>query len=105
MQALDEYSRFTTTSLVIYKGEETFGKWGSYNFLKVRPAEEYISTIIVSPELEGRPDLISQQLYGTPKLDWVLIAFNAPKDVLNWPRTGQAIEYPAEELVVPELTQ
>lgn len=105
MANIDEYSRYILTPLTSYRGQETYGKWQSYPFLLTRPAERYIRVMVVSPEMEGRPDLISNAIYGTPKLDWVIIAFNAPKDVLNWPRSGETIEYPVEELVIPELTQ
>lgn len=99
----DELSRLKTTSLTIVDGKETYGRWASFKFLKERPPEEQINVFQVTSALEGRPDLISQQVYNTPLLDWVLIAFNNVRETLNWPRTGDIIEYPSDEIVLPQL--
>lgn len=102
---LEDFSRFSRTEMVIVDGCETFGRWKSYSFLKERPADENIEVFQVPSSMEGRPDLISQQVYGTPLLDWVLIAFNNARNSLNWPRTGDLVEYPIESVVVPEVLQ
>ncbi len=68
-----------------------------------RPDESDIGIFQLTSVLEGRQDLISQQIYSTPLLDWVLIAFNQVRDPLNWPRAGSAIEYPLDTVVLPEL--
>jgi len=97
--------------MIITDGHETFGRWKSYSFLKERPADENIGVFRVTSAVEGRPDLISQQVYGTPLLDWVLIAFNntidnqSARNALNWPRAGDLVEYPVESIVVPEVLQ
>lgn len=100
---LDEFSRFKRTPPTIVDGKETYGRWVKFSFLKIRPAEEFINVFQVTSALEGRPDLISQRVYGTPLLDWVLIAFNGVRDPLNWPRAGDIIEYPSDLIVLPEL--
>lgn len=100
---LDEFSRFKRTPPTIVEGKETYGRWVVPTFLKVRPAEEYIRVFQVTSALEGRPDLISNAVYSTPLLDWVLIAFNGVRDPLNWPRAGDLIEYPVDTIVLPEL--
>ncbi len=100
---LDEFSRFKLTSPTIVEGKETYGRWKSPKFLLERPAEEYVKVFQVTSALEGRPDSISAQVYGTPLLDWVLIAFNKVRDPLNWPRAGDVIEYPVDTIVLPEL--
>lgn len=102
---LEDFSRFSRTEMIIVDGVETFGRWKQYPFLKERPAEENIEVFQVTSATEGRPDLISQQIYGTPLLDWVLIAFNNARNTLNWPKTGDVIEYPVESVVVPEVLQ
>lgn len=101
--ALDAFSRFKRTVPIIVDGKETYGRWTQMPFLQERPAEEFIKIFQVTSALEGRPDLISQQVYGTPLLDWVIIAFNKVRQPLNWPRAGDVIEYPADSLVLPQL--
>lgn len=91
--------------MIIVDEVETFGKWVEYPFLKERPREEYIGVYQVTTGYQGRPDLISNIIYGTPYLDWVLIAFNKARRTLNWPRTGDLIEYPIESIVLPEILQ
>ena len=100
---LDDYSRFSKTEMIIIDGVETFGKWKQYSFLVERPVEDKIGVFRITSAVEGRPDLISTQIYGTPMLDWVLIAFNNARGTLNWPRTGDTIEYPVESIVIPEV--
>ncbi len=100
---LDAFSRFKKTPPTIFDGKETYGRWVSFRFLTQRPDESDIGIFQVTSALEGRPDLISQQIYSTPLLDWVLIAFNQVRDPLNWPRAGSAIEYPLDTVVLPEL--
>lgn len=100
---LDEFSRFKRTPPTIVDGKETYGRWVSFPFLTERPDEDFIRVFQVTSALEGRPDLISQQIYSTPLLDWVLIAFNGVRDPLNWPRSGDLIEYPVDIIVLPEL--
>jgi len=103
---LDDYSRFSRTEMIIVDNNETFGVWKTYSFLKQRPRDEDIGVFQVTNDLEGRPDLISFRIYGTPLLDWVLISFNsAGRNVLNWPRAGDIIEYPVESIVIPEVLQ
>jgi hypothetical protein len=99
----DEFSRFKLTSPTIVDGKETYGRWATFDFLKTRPSEDNIKVFQVTSALEGRPDRIAEQVYGTPLLDWVLIAFNGVRDPLNWPKTGDVIEYPADVVVLPQL--
>ncbi len=103
MPELNSLSRLKTTEPIITDGIETFGRWNMPSFLKIRPSDNNIQIFRVTPALEGRPDLISNQVYGTPFLDWVVIAFNGPNDVLNWPKAGDVIEIPSEDIVLPEL--
>ncbi len=100
---LDEFSRFKQTPPLIYDGVATFGRWVPLSFLTTRPAEENINVFKITPALEGRPDLIANQVYNTPLLDWVLIAFNKVRNPLNWPKVGTTIEYPLDTIVLPEL--
>jgi hypothetical protein len=103
MANLDQFSRFQQSEQIIYDGVDTFGVWTQPSFLIQRPEEKQIGVFRVSSALEGRPDLIANELYGTPLLDWVLISFNNARRSLNWPRAGDDIEYPLDTVVLPEL--
>lgn len=103
MADFDEFSRYRFTELVIFDGNETLGAWTQPSFLLDRPTEDQIGVFRVTSAVEGRPDLIANQLYGSPLLDWVLISFNNARQGLNWPRAGSAIEYPLKSIVIPEI--
>lgn len=47
----------------------------------------------------GRPDIISQKLYGTTNYWWFLMWFNKITDVWNDLREGMVISYPSLDLV------
>ena len=102
MVKLSDFSRFGRTEMIITNGVETFGTWTQPSYLLTRPDESLISKLKITSQFAGRPDLISNKLYGTPLLDWVLIAFNNVTE-LNWPKIGDIIEYPASLLVFPSL--
>ena len=94
------YTRFSQTTPVIFDGNETYGVWKSpltnaiYNNLLV---------VVVDARYQGRPDLIANELYGDPSLDWMLITVNNATDVLNWPRAGETIKFPDPRVVTSEL--
>lgn len=96
-------SRYRTTDMIIVGGAETLGAWNQPSYLLERPGDDFIASFAVNNTVEGRPDLIANEIYGTPLLDWVIIAFNAPTELLNWPTAGTTIEYPMKELVLAEL--
>lgn len=102
---LSDLSRFSSTEMVIIEGNETYGRWNMPSFLKEQPDDSDIGIFKVTASTECRPDLISQEIYGTPLLDWVLISFNNVRNVLNWPKSGDLIEYPVESIVIPEVLQ
>ena len=103
MAALDDFSRFYSTDEIVYNGNETFGRWKEPSFIATKLSDNKISMLVVSSQVEGRPDLISQELYNTPLLDWVLIAFNGVRDPLNWPKAGDTIRFPVESVVFPAI--
>ena len=47
----------------------------------------------------GRPDIISQRLYGTTNYWWFLMWFNGVSDPWNDLRDGMVLKYPALERV------
>lgn len=105
---LDAGSRFQFTPTVLVtlpNGEtvETFGTWKMPNFLKKRPADENIGRYVVTSGVEGRPDEIAAEIYGSQYLDWILVAFNNAVDPLNWPKAGTVLEYPLPRVVFAEI--
>jgi len=103
MAEFDEFSRYRSTEPIFYDDNETLGTWAKPAFLLNRPKEDQIGVFRVTSAVEGRPDKIANQLYGSPLLDWVLISFNNARSVLNWPKSGTAIEYPIKSIVIPEI--
>jgi len=89
--------------MIVVDGVETVGTWNQPSYLLERPDETMIDKFYVSNAVEGRPDLIAQAMYGSPELDWVIIAFNNPPEILNWPRAGDMIDIVMRELVFAEL--
>lgn len=98
------YSRFKRTDTVIYDGVETVEVWSPPSFLTNNISNDLIRTYIVPSNHNGRPDLISNKVYGTPYFDWVLLAFNNVTDVLNWPPTGLQLKYPIRSVVQTGVT-
>jgi hypothetical protein len=96
-------SRYTNTEQIVVDSKETVGVWNQPSYLITRPAEANILRFYVTSALEGRPDLIAYSVYGYAELDWVIVAFNNPPEILNWPRAGDLIEYPVGSLVYAEL--
>ena len=48
----------------------------------------------------GRPDIISQNIYGTTNLWWFILWFNNVSDPWNDLRDGMMIKYPQFEMVI-----
>lgn len=90
---LSSFSRFNGTEAFIRDGKEVFGRWARPDFLNEDKLNENdISKVFIDNTLAGRPDLIANQAYGTPFLEWVIIMFNNPKDLLGWPKAGTVIK-------------
>lgn len=96
-------NRFKDNQLILFGGSETYGRWAVPDILRTRPPESAIQRYRVPSNRAGRPDLISNDFYGTPLLDWFLIAFNEQRNPLNWPKVGTIIEIPEERIVIPGL--
>ena len=100
MASVATTSRFVDTELIEVDGLAVYGLW-------VRPDvinrdnlnEEDIITLSIDGSLAGRPDLIAQEQYGTPYLEWVVIMFNNPQNPLGWPKTGSVIQIPSKSAV------
>jgi hypothetical protein len=94
------YSRFRRTPVTIFSDRETVEHWEKPEFLTVELSESAVNTFVVTANYNGRPDLLSQLLYGSPYYDWVLIAYNNVTDTLNWPPTGLQMKYPVSSMVI-----
>ncbi len=99
----DNYSRFAATPTVFRDGHEVFGSWNRPELLKRPLLEDEKVRYAVTKAVEGRPDLISNEIYGTTQFDWLIIVYNKARNVLNWPLAGTLIEMPIPTLVSSEL--
>ena len=92
---IDSTSRFKFTDVIIFDGEETFGKWVPPAFV----SNDNPGIYKVPSEKAGRLDLISFELYGDPSYYWTIMAANNISDI-NWPRAGDIIRVlPLSELI------
>jgi len=98
------YSRFINTETVNLGGFESFGVWNVPNFLKQSLLADQEVVIKITAAYEGRLDLIAHELYGTPFLDWVIIAYNNILEPLNWPRAGTVIKIPVRSVILDQLS-
>lgn len=96
-------SRFRNTESVLYNGNETFGTWSQADlFIRPKsPGDYFLYTVTNS--YEGRPDLIAFEVYNSSELDWIIIAYNKPRQVLNWPIAGDVIKVPRASVVSLEI--
>jgi hypothetical protein len=106
---LDSFSRFQETRPIItdspYGGRiETFGLWKEPTFLtKFLDPQLDLIHIRVDGSRVGRPDLIANDVYGSPSYYWVLIAYNKPKDLFGWPQINTIVLAPNPQLVLGNL--
>lgn len=91
-------SRFKFSQLINVDGKETYGRWVPPSFMESKG-----TTYIVPSALAGRPDLISNVVFRTPRYDWAIIMFNSPRDPLNWPKAGETIRLPDIASILSEL--
>ena len=96
-------SRYRKSEMIIVDGMETVGTWNQPSYITERPESQFIQKFYVTNALEGRPDLIANIVYGSAELDWTIIAFNNPSEILNWPRAGEYIEFVDRTIVFGEL--
>jgi hypothetical protein len=101
MDILPADSRFSKTEKIIHDGKKTLGKWAQQQFLD--PNNPRFSNYVVRSDRVGRPDQISEDLYGTNLYWWILVAFNAPRDTLSWPKAGETIKAPLLQDILAEL--
>jgi hypothetical protein len=97
---LDALSRFIRTENVRKNNATTYGLWVRPRLLTEAELEESdIIKVPIDQEYNGRPDLIANNFYNDPMLEWVVIMFNRPADPLNWPKAGTVIKIPSKAVV------
>lgn len=99
----DTYSRFYDTDSVSFDDQTTFGYWSKPDLLSRKLKDDEVIRYVVNSNVAGRPDLISQEIYSTTKLDWLIISYNKVNGVFNWPKSGDVIEIPKPSLVSSEI--
>lgn len=99
---LDSFSRFRTTKPIAINNRETFGLWNPPSWIK-NISDSQLKQFVVSSEFNGRPDLISTELYGSPIYFWVLLAVNKPLNPLNWPINNTTIFVPIKSIVISNI--
>jgi hypothetical protein len=107
---LDSFSRFKDTQPIITDAPvpggrvETFGLWKPPKFLTMPlDPQNDVMRIQVDARRAGRPDLIADDIYGSPSYYWVLITFNQPDRILGWPQNGLVIQAPVAQVVLGNL--
>jgi hypothetical protein len=95
------YSRYINTDQIQFKDDKstnTINTVGLYlipdSISKLKPHE--LLSVKIGPELAGRPDLISEQQYGTPYYAWIVVMVNRPLNPINWPKNGDRILVPTQ---------
>ncbi len=83
-------SRFNKSVPIVYDGKETWGRPELPTYL-TNPTEDQIIKYHVNGAMAGRPDKISDDIYGTHIYDWVLLMVNNVMDPLDWPERGETI--------------
>jgi hypothetical protein len=98
---LSPYSRFQETEVVEKDGNTTFGLWNRPDFLDISKLnKDEVVTVYVDNKYAGKPDVISYDLYDTPKLEWVIIMSNRPRDTVGFPKAGTILKVPSREVVL-----
>jgi hypothetical protein len=82
-------------------GKVSYGLWKRYDFLDENKLnEDEILTINIDQSTAGRPDVIAEEYYESPLLEWVVVMFNRPQDPINWPVAGSVIRIPTRGAVL-----
>lgn len=103
MSIFKSTSRFKLTPLVRYNNVLTPGLMKKFDFLD-NIDDDRILNIEIDGTRAGRPDLISNDIYGTTQFKWILILFNNVINPLDgWPTVGTTIKAPSNDVVWGEL--
>jgi len=103
MSIFGSTSRFKLTDLINFRGNIVPGLMTRFDFLDNLSNDETINVEVLGP-MAGRPDLISNRLYGTPDYKWILIMLNNVTNPFDgWPKAGTTIKAPTNQAVWREL--
>lgn len=91
-----------------YTGGTVAANRSNQNFLVLRrplglEPDSTDTVVIVTQELEKRPDLVSFKAYGSPDLWWVIYEFNMIRDPFFELLQGQILRIPSIERVMEAI--
>lgn len=90
-QFVDAFSRYTESE-VIYYGERNLLTFTTYKKRNSAPNDGDRFTVI-RPGHEYRPDLVSQEAYGSPNFWWFIMEANGIMDIFDF-KGGMNIRLP-----------
>lgn len=99
---IQSYSRFKSTDRIVFQQKATFGLWNPPQSL-LNLNTENIERYKVEAGYEGRPDLISDEFYGSDRYAWVILMYNKPISTIGWPSKNEVIGIPKYDSVVGVL--
>jgi hypothetical protein len=89
-------SRFYGNTPIKINGQPTYGLWNKPEVVKHENYNEQdIIAVVIDQRTAGRPDVIAQDEYQTPLLEWVVVMYNRPLNTIGWPRAGMVIKIPS----------
>lgn len=91
-------SRYIKTDIVNFNEFNSYGLFEPPLWIQSITDADLVN-FSVTNDLAGRADLISERLYGTTRMYWVLVYINKPLDPTNWPKSGELILTPKTEIV------
>ena len=97
-------SRFYQSTPIVVNNIVTFGRWDRPNWMnEENVSTQNIITLKINQNYAGRPDLIANDYYNSPFLEWVVILFNRPLEPLGFPKAGSVIKIPSSKIVSSNL--
>jgi len=101
---VDDLSRFKKSEPIIVDGKVTFGRWTRPDWMNPEfVASTEIMLFQVDQNYAGRPDLIAQNFYGTPYLEWVITMFNRPLNPIGFPKAGSVVKVLSRSVVFSNI--
>ena len=102
--SVDNLSRFFKSEPIIVDGKVTFGRWKRPDWMNPDlVASTDVLLVQVDQNYAGRPDLVVQDFYGTPYLEWVITMFNRPLNPIGFPKAGSVIKVLSRTLVYSNI--
>jgi len=90
---MDTYSRFNTTDIITLDNNvKAYSMWRKPSLLEREYNDDEVFYYQVQNNEAAKPHIISNNVYGTTLLDWLIIAFNLRHDVFGWPKAGTIIK-------------